>query len=118
MNPPPQQITCLNTNDYVLGTFYNTYYFNSGNHAKNSTKIVTMREVSKFFLLKGICRKFSFNPQRRIVFPPGERIPRNRITFYQNDSHSVSLDINQLLFFINNITPFISFRILERLNHE
>ena len=116
MNPPPPQITCLNTDYYVLGTFYSTYYFNSGNHAKNSTKIVTMREVSKFFLLKGICRKFSFNPQRRIVFPPGQRIPGNRITFYQNDSHSVSLDINQLLFFINNITPFISFRILERLN--
>lgn len=123
MNPTSPVITCLDTSPEVISKFYNTFFFKTNQsytpnqRSKQIQKIMTMSQISKFFLLKGICRKFSFKPQRRIIFETGQRIPGKYITFYQNDKTFKSVNIDHLLFFVKNITPFISYRMLERI-HE
>lgn len=68
-------------------------------------------QTCKFFLLKGTCKKFLLSgpPQRKIIFQPST----NHILFYQKENVVVLLNIYHFFFFVYQITPYISYRILK-----
>lgn len=111
------EVTCSNTN--LLIPFYQNL-FNQINRNKNNTKSVyDFSQVSKFYLLKGTCRKLSLTPQRKISRITNDAIQLFRsLRFYQSSSHSVKINIELLQFFIQNVSPFLSYKMLDKIKEK
>lgn len=107
------EVTCLNTNDLFI--FYEGLF----NVINNKKRIQDFSQVSKFYLLKGMCRKLSLTPQRKISRITQDPVDYFKsLRFYQSSSHSVKINIELLDFFIQNVSPFISYRILEKIKNN
>jgi hypothetical protein len=77
------------------------------NPESNNNKIA---QAVKFFLLKGMCRGgMMLSPQRSVLFE------RSNITFCQKTGNCTPLNRKYIEFYIEEISPFISYTIIEKL---
>ncbi len=75
---------------------------------------IIFEQSCKFYLLKGDCNRFGLTlPQRKIIFNKNT----NQILFYQKENEFVSINIYHFFYFIYQISPYISYRILVNLQN-
>ncbi len=103
------RITCLD----VSPTTYYPKFSNTirtqypQNRESNNNKIA---QAIKFFLLKGMCRGgMMLSPQRSVLFE------RSNIIFCQKTGNCTPLNQKYIEFYIEEISPFISYTIIEKL---
>jgi hypothetical protein len=109
-----KEVTCLEANQTLK---IEEFYFPIVNQDQN--KLYLFSQISKFFLLKGLCRKLSLNPQRKITRITNDPyLLFTQLRFYQNSSHYVNINIELFYFFIQHITPFVSFKMLEKIKEQ
>jgi hypothetical protein len=75
---------------------------------------IIFEQSCKFYLLKGDCNRLGLTiPQRKIIFNKNS----NQILFYQKENEFISIDIYHFFYFIYQISPYISYRILLNLQN-